>query len=203
MSNPWRDNIWGMEVAYCTALPTEPSSNNCSVEGTCTPLCSGNFCMILVFYYFFNKKCICCLCNRHFDIFYDVLQFCIPFPKFEIYRIIMGWIIYGTTSLWYLSCKGAVKNRVDSLAAPYLEVLKTSLYGVSTVFRWWKVIPSTQISPLNSFLFLLKQGLPSKNRYQSDSKSIVVHKQRRSEGMLLLEWLELNWVIVLWSVRAA
>ena len=31
------------------ALPTEPSTNNCSVEGTCAPLCSGNFCMILVF----------------------------------------------------------------------------------------------------------------------------------------------------------
>ena len=86
MSNPCRDNIWGMEVVYCTALSTEPSSNNCSVEGTCTPLCSGNFCMISVFFYFFNKKCICCLCNRHFDIFYDVLQFCIPFPKFEIYH---------------------------------------------------------------------------------------------------------------------
>ena len=107
------------------------------------------------------------------------------------------------TSLWYLSCKGAVKNRVDRVAAPYLGVLETSLHGVWTVFQWWKAIPSTQISPLNSFLFLLKQGLPSKNRYQSDSKSIVVHKQRRSEGMLLLEWLELNWVIVLWSAWAA
>ena len=85
-----------------------------------------------------------------------------------------------------------MKNRVDRVAAPYLEVLETGLYGVSTVFQWWKAIPSPQISPLNSFLFLLKQGLPSKNRYQSDSKSIVVHKQRRSEGMLLLEWLELN-----------
>ena len=103
------------------------------------------------------------------------------------------------TLLWYPSCKGAVKNRVNRVAAPYLEVLETGLYGVSTVFQWWKAIPSTQISPLNSFLFLLKQGLPSKNRYQSDSKSIVVHKQRRSEGMLLLEWLELNWVVVLWS----
>ena len=40
------------------------------------------------------------------------------------------------TSLWYLSCKGAVKKRVDRVAAPYLEVLETSLYGVSTVFRW-------------------------------------------------------------------
>ena len=28
------------------------------------------------------------------------------------------------TSLWYPSCKGAVKNRVDRVAAPYLEVWK-------------------------------------------------------------------------------
>ena len=29
-----------------------------------------------------------------------------------------------------------MKNRVDRVAAPYLEVLETSLYGVSMVFRW-------------------------------------------------------------------
>ena len=107
------------------------------------------------------------------------------------------------TSLWYPSCKGAVKNRVDRVAAPYLEVLETGLYGVSTVFQWWKAIPSTQISPLDSFLFLLKQGLPSKIGIKVTVKWIVVHKQKRSEGMLLLEWLELNWVIVLWSAWAA